>query len=230
MPESPPRIDRRKNRVSPVFGPPYTYFDRRAARTPLPGWRLKLRRSRLWRAVAGEVPPVKRMIDVLGAVTLLTVLSPVVLLIAVAIKCGGLVLAWQTRVGRGGRCFDFPTFRTTAPGPDGPRPTRVGRLLRAAGLDGLPQLWCVLAGHMSLVGPRPAPPTEVDRYAPRDVRRLEVAPGLTCWWLVEGRDPSFARQVELDLRYVDRPTLWADVVVLARTVPALWTGFCSRSL
>jgi lipopolysaccharide/colanic/teichoic acid biosynthesis glycosyltransferase len=78
---------------------------------------------------------------------------------------------------------------------------------------------------MSLVGPRPPLPREVDRYSPRDLRRLEVAPGLTCLWQVEGRgDLPFAKQVELDIRYVDRQSLWLDFVLLLRTVPAVLRG------
>jgi lipopolysaccharide/colanic/teichoic acid biosynthesis glycosyltransferase len=226
-----------------VFGPPYPYFDRRALKTPVPGWQLRLHRSALWRAVVGEVPPVKRVIDIAGALVLLTALAPVLLVIAVVIKLqdGGPVLFWQTRVGRRGRCFAFPKFRSMVVDADArieqvlhrnhhsaasitfkdkadPRITRAGRFLRKYSLDELPQLWSVLVGDMSLVGPRPPLPREVDRYSPRDLRRLEVAPGLTCLWQVEGRgDLPFDRQVDLDLRYVDHQGLWLDLVLLLRT-------------
>jgi len=106
-----------------------------------------------------------------------------------------------------------------------PRVTRIGAFLRRTSLDELPQLWCVLVGDMSLVGPRPSLPREVDHYAPRELRRLDVVPGLTCFWQVEGRgDLPFARQVELDIRYVERRGFWLDLWLLARTVPAVVCG------
>jgi lipopolysaccharide/colanic/teichoic acid biosynthesis glycosyltransferase len=248
--EARPGPDRRKNRASRVFGPPYPYFDRRALRTPVPGWRLKLHRSAAWRMLGGEVTPAKRAIDLLGAAVLGVLAAPLLLVIAAVIKLqdGGPVLYWQTRVGRRGRCFAFPKLRSmvvnadaqqdalmhrnhhaddsiTFKDRDDPRVTRVGRFLRRYSLDELPQLWCIVRGDMSLVGPRPPLPREVDRYSPRDLRRLEVAPGLTCLWQVEGRgDLPFAKQVELDIRYVDRQSLWLDFVLLLRTVPAVLRG------
>src|SRR5262245_54835016 len=113
-PPRPARPDRRKNKASRVFGPPYPFFDRRALRIPVHGWRLHLHRSALWRAVVGEVAPVKRAIDLGGALFLGVLLSPLLLLIAFLIKCqdGGPILYWQTRVGRRGRCFGFPKFRS----------------------------------------------------------------------------------------------------------------------
>src|SRR5436309_1712529 len=100
--EAPSRPERRKNKASRVFGPPYRYFDRRALRAPVPGWRLRLHRSALVRAIIGEVQPVKRVIDLAGALTLCVLLAPVFFLIAAAITLqdGGPVLYWQTRVGR----------------------------------------------------------------------------------------------------------------------------------
>ncbi|HEX4589789.1 MAG TPA: sugar transferase [Gemmataceae bacterium] len=245
-----PWPERRRNRSSRVFGPPYPFFDRRALRTPVPGWQLRLHRSFLWRAVAGEVPTFKRVIDVMGALVLLTALAPVLILLAAIIKLqdGGPILYWQTRVGRRGRCFAFPKFRSMVVNADAqidqllhrnhhangsitfkdkadPRVTRAGRFIRKYSLDELPQLWCVLLGDMSLVGPRPPLPREVDRYTPRDLRRLEVAPGLTCLWQVEGRgDLPFDQQVELDLRYVDNQSLRTDIVLLLRTPWAVLKG------
>jgi lipopolysaccharide/colanic/teichoic acid biosynthesis glycosyltransferase len=249
-PRSAPRPDRRKNKASRIFGAPYPYFDRRALRTPVPGWRLRLHRSALWRGLVGEVSPAKRVIDLAGAVVLCVLLSPLLLIIAALIKCqdGGPILYWQTRVGRRGRCFAFPKFRSmiinaeaqqdalmhrnhhrngsiTFKDKTDPRVTRLGRFLRKYSLDELPQLWCVLKGDMSLVGPRPPLPREVDRYTPRDLRRLEVAPGLTCLWQVEGRgDLPFDTQVELDIRYIDRYSLWLDCTLLLRTLPAVLQG------
>ncbi len=248
--EAPPRRERRRNRASRVFGPPYRYFDRRALRTPVPGWRLQLHRSGLWRAIVGEVHPVKRTIDLLGAMTLCVLLAPVFLVIAVAIKLqdGGPVLYWQTRVGRRGRCFAFPKFRSMVVNADArqdhlmhrnhhkndsitfkdrcdPRITPLGRLLRRYSLDELPQFWSIIKGDMSLVGPRPPLPREVDQYTPRHLRRLEVAPGLTCLWQVQGRgDLPFAKQVELDIRYIDSQSPWLDLKLLFQTVPAVLQG------
>jgi lipopolysaccharide/colanic/teichoic acid biosynthesis glycosyltransferase len=241
--QTPTRSDRRRNRASRVFGTPYPFFDRRARRTPVPGWQLRKHRSRLWRAIVGEVPPAKRLVDFVGALILLAGLAPLLLIIAAAIKLQdrGPILFWQTRVGRRGRCFAFPKFRSMVINADAqiekllqrnhhssgsitfkdkadPRITRAGRVLRKYSLDELPQLWSVLVGDMSLVGPRPPLPREVDRYTPRDLRRLEVAPGLTCLWQVKGSgDIPFDEQVELDIDYVDHQTLWLDVVLLLRT-------------
>jgi lipopolysaccharide/colanic/teichoic acid biosynthesis glycosyltransferase len=238
-----PPADRRRNRASRVFGPPYPYFDRRSLRTPVPGWQLRLNRSSLWRAVVGEVPTFKRIVDIVGSLILIMVLSPVLLVLAAVIKMqdSGPVLFWQTRVGRRGRCFGFPKFRSMVVDADSqierllhrnhhtnssitfkdkadPRITRVGRFIRKYSLDELPQLWSVLVGNMSLVGPRPPLPREVDRYTPRDLRRLEVAPGLTCLWQVEGRgDLPFDEQVDLDLQYIDNQTPWLDMALLLRT-------------
>jgi lipopolysaccharide/colanic/teichoic acid biosynthesis glycosyltransferase len=248
--ETAPRSDRRRNRSSRVFGPPYPFFDRRALRSAIPGWRLRLHRSRLWRAAVGEVPSVKRVVDIAGVLLLGVALAPLLLIIAAAVKLQdrGPVLFWQTRVGRRGRCFSFPKFRSMVVDADDqidrllhrnhhargsitfkdkrdPRITCVGRFLRKYSMDELPQLWCVLRGDMSLVGPRPPLPREVDRYTPRDLRRLEVAPGLTCHWQVKGRgDLPFERQVELDLKYIDNHSLWLDLVLLLRTPWAVLKG------
>ena len=143
--------------------------------------------------------------------------------------------------------FDFPKFRSMIVGAErvvetlaeqnhhgdsitfkikrDPRVTRVGRLIRRFSLDEFPQLWCVLTGEMSLVGPRPALPKEVDNYTQEHRRRLEVRPGLTCIWQVSGRaDVPFERQVEMDVEYVERHNFWLDIRLVASTVPAVITG------
>src|SRR5690606_10927895 len=103
-----------------------------------------------------------------------------------------------------------------------PRITRVGRFLRKTSLDELPQLWNVLKGEMSLVGPRPPLPSEVAQYAPWQRRRLSVKPGLTCTWQVEGRNQaSFEEWVRMDLEYIDRWGLWLDIKLLFKTIPAV---------
>jgi lipopolysaccharide/colanic/teichoic acid biosynthesis glycosyltransferase len=106
-----------------------------------------------------------------------------------------------------------------------PRITPVGRFIRRASLDELPQLWCVLRGEMSLVGPRPPLPAEVARYTLDDRERLAVTPGLTCIWQVNGRsEVPFPQQVQMDLDYIRRPGLWADVKLLLKTLPAVLRG------
>ena len=106
-----------------------------------------------------------------------------------------------------------------------PRITRIGRLIRKLSIDELPQLWLVLTGDMSLVGPRPPVPSEVARYTLEDRRRLEVTPGLTCIWQVSGRSEiPFERQVGLDVEYIESRSFLMDLRLLARTVPAVLAG------
>lgn len=191
-------------------------------------------------------PTIKRLIDIVGSIVLLVLLLPLLAGIALVIRLfdGGPVVFWQTRVGRGGREFPMPKFRTMVldaedrlPALRGqndhkegvlfkmrsdPRVTWIGRFLRRFSLDELPQLWCVLKGEMSLVGPRPPIPWEVERYSPRDHRRLEVLPGLTCIWQVSGRSlVPFPRQIEMDIEYIEKQSLWLDCLLLLRTIPAV---------
>ena len=106
-----------------------------------------------------------------------------------------------------------------------PRITPFGRWLRKTSIDELPQLWCVLKGEMSLVGPRPPVPREVALYTLRDRRRLDVKPGLTCIWQVSGRgDIPFHQQVELDVQYIESQSLWLDILLLLKTAPAILFG------
>ena len=106
-----------------------------------------------------------------------------------------------------------------------PRITRVGRILRRTSLDELPQLWNVLKGDMSIVGPRPALPAEVERYTAEEQTRLVITPGLTCLWQVSGRaDLSFEEQVRLDLEYIAKRSFWFDLILIARTIPAMLSG------
>jgi lipopolysaccharide/colanic/teichoic acid biosynthesis glycosyltransferase len=106
-----------------------------------------------------------------------------------------------------------------------PRVTRIGRIVRRSSLDELPQLWNVLRGEMSLVGPRPPVPAEVDTYSLDERRRLEVKPGITCTWQVSGRSQlPFWRQVDLDVNYIEYQSFWGDIKLLLKTVPAVLTG------
>ena len=114
--------------------------------------------------------------------------------------------------------MDGPVFKMR----DDPRVTPLGRILRRTSLDELPQLFNVLAGQMSIVGPRPLPVDETAALTGRHRRRLSIRPGLTCLWQVSGRsDLTFAEWMALDLEYVDRWTLWLDLAILLRTIPAI---------
>jgi lipopolysaccharide/colanic/teichoic acid biosynthesis glycosyltransferase len=190
----------------------------------------------------------KRALDlILGSLALLVAL-PLIAVAAVLVKLDspGPVFHRAVRVGRGGRKFTFLKLRSMqrdaeelrglllhlneARGPafkltNDPRVTRVGRLLRKTSLDELPQLLHVVQGHMSLVGPRPPFPEEVERYEPWMLRRLAVRPGLTCLWQIRGRsDLSFEEWMRLDLEYVDRCSLALDLQILILTVPAVISG------
>ena len=192
---------------------------------------------------------VKRVIDIVFCTVCLVFLFPVLALIALAIKIqdGGPVFYLHTRVGRGGRefrCFKFRSMVRDANNlkiqlaklnqhPDSktfkirkdPRITRVGLLLRRSSLDELPQLFNILLGDMSLVGPRPALPEEVANYTTLDKRRLEVPAGLTCLWQIGGRaDLPFDAQVRLDIEYIESRSLTTDFLILLKTIPAVWSG------
>ncbi|MDG1874813.1 MAG: sugar transferase [Mariniblastus sp.] len=192
---------------------------------------------------------VKRGVDILGASLGLILLSPLFLVVAVAIKLcdGGSILFWQTRVGKKGRHFAFPKFRSmvanaaelkndliaendhehsiTFKMKKDPRVTWIGAIIRRLSIDELPQLWCVLMGDMSLVGPRPPVLREVDEYSVRDRLRLEVVPGLTCIWQISGRgDIPFDAQVDLDVEYIRRRSIVFDLSLLILTIPAVLSG------
>jgi exopolysaccharide biosynthesis polyprenyl glycosylphosphotransferase len=190
----------------------------------------------------------KRLIDIAGSAFLLVALSPLLALIALLIKLGapGPVFFRQERVGLHGRTFVVVKFRSMVAGAEeqqetlaphnqikgqafkldrDPRTTRVGRFLRRTSLDELPQLWNVLLGHMSLVGPRPPLPVEVAGYDAWHRRRLSMKPGMTGLWQVGARhSPEFDRWVEQDLEYIDSWSLWLDVKIIARTLPAVLSG------
>ena len=108
---------------------------------------------------------------------------------------------------------------------DDPRITRIGGFLRKSSMDELPQFWNVLRGEMSLVGPRPPVPQEVNQYSLADRRRLEAIPGITCIWQVSGRSNiPFDQQVELDVQYIQSQSIWTDFKILLKTIPALLLG------
>jgi lipopolysaccharide/colanic/teichoic acid biosynthesis glycosyltransferase len=194
------------------------------------------------------LPRWKRALDVAGSSALLLVLSPVFALAALAIKLTspGPVIFRQIRAGLGGRPFVMYKFRSMtdraeavkqellpfsdSDGPafkmrNDPRITPVGRLLRKTSIDELPQLWNVLKGDMTLVGPRPPTPDEVAHYQPWQRRRLLLTGGLTCIWQVSGRsEVGFDDWVRMDLRYSERRSLLLDLELVAKTARAVLSG------
>lgn len=191
---------------------------------------------------------IKRNIDLAGSLFGILMLSPLLILIAIAIKVtsAGPILFAQTRSGRNGRVFQVLKFRTMVEDAEAqkndlleknemsgpvfkmkwdPRITRVGRILRKYSLDELPQLFNVLKGDMSLVGPRPPLPSEVRDYNFWQLRRLSMRPGLTCLWQVSGRNEiGFEEWMRLDLRYIDNWSLALDFVILMKTIPTVLRG------
>lgn len=171
----------------------------------------------------------KRAFDILAAAALLLCLAPLFALLAWLIRrrLGSPVLFCQTRPGRHGRLFTMYKFRTMRdaadehghPLPDGERLTPFGRKLRAASLDELPELWNVLKGDMSLVGPRPLLPEYLPLYNAEQRRRHEVRPGITGWAQVNGRNAlSWPEKFRLDVWYVDHRSFWLDLKILLLTV------------
>jgi lipopolysaccharide/colanic/teichoic acid biosynthesis glycosyltransferase len=180
----------------------------------------------------------RRTFDVLAAATLLVPAAPVLALCALAIKLddGGPVLYRQTRVGQGGVDFELLKLRTMVVGAEtigagfavnrgDSRITAVGRALRKLSLDELPQLWNVVRGDMSIIGPRPTLRYQVDKYDDRQLHRLDVKPGITGWAQIHGRAAlPWAERIELDLWYVEHRSPRVDVKILLRTPLALFGG------
>ncbi len=206
-------------------------------------------RLRAWRLTITASYAFKRMMDIVVSALGLLVLSPLFAAIALAVKLTspGPAIFTQTRVGRYGRHFKFYKFRSmyidaeerkaelkdcneSGDGVifkmrDDPRITRVGRFLRRTSLDELPQLWNVLKGDMSIVGPRPPVPEEVREYTLEDRKRLDVIPGITCLWQIKGRSEiPFHEQVRLDKEYILASSVWKDIVILIKTIPAILGG------
>ncbi|MBM4369972.1 MAG: sugar transferase [Deltaproteobacteria bacterium] len=191
---------------------------------------------------------VKRTIDVIGASVGLLLIGPLMLAVAALIKLedGGPVLFVQQRSGLYGRTFPMYKFRSMVVDAEAkksaleqhnemsgpvfkmqrdPRITRIGALIRKTSIDELPQLWNVLRGEMSVVGPRPPLPSEVARYERWQMRRLSMKPGLTCIWQVSGRNRvDFDNWMRLDLEYIDNWSLFLDVKLILQTFPVVITG------
>jgi lipopolysaccharide/colanic/teichoic acid biosynthesis glycosyltransferase len=181
---------------------------------------------------------VRRELDVVSAAAGLALTSPLLGAAALAIKLedGGPVFYRQQRVGKDGRDFELLKLRTMVVGAEtkgaglavnegDPRITRVGRVLRKLSLDELPQLWNVVRGDMSLIGPRPTLRYQVDQYTPRQGRRLEVLPGITGWAQIHGRAAlSWPERIELDVWYVEHRSWRIDLKILVRTPFSLFGG------
>ena len=180
----------------------------------------------------------KRIADVVGAALGLVVASPALAVAALGIKLEdrGPLLFRQRRVGLGGEEFELLKLRTMIVGAEregagyvvdrgDPRITRVGRMLRRLSIDELPQLWNVVRGDMSLIGPRPTLRYQVERYDERQRRRLDVLPGITGWAQIHGRASlSWAERIELDVWYVEHRSPLTDLLILLRTPVALFGG------
>jgi lipopolysaccharide/colanic/teichoic acid biosynthesis glycosyltransferase len=192
-----------------------------------------------------EYAAAKRFCDIVIAVAMLLITSPLLLISALLVQFtskGGIIFG-QERVGKGGRRFTCYKLRSMCAdaearkaglmnsnevsGPvfkmkNDPRVTPVGKWLRAFSIDELPQLWNVIRGEMSIVGPRPPIPAEVEKYTEFQLQRLSVQPGLTCLWQINGRsNVEFDRWVELDLLYIEQMTLKLDIEIVLKTIPAV---------
>ncbi len=232
--------DERKARVEEML---------RQYRNPSSQTRKAKIKKKLWTFVIQTTLFLKRLLDILISLVALIMLSPLFAIVSLLIKLtdGGPVIYVQTRIGKQGKPFPFPKFRSMVIHADklkdtllnqaerkgdvtfkmkkDPRITKIGSFIRRFSIDELPQLWCVLIGDMSIVGPRPPVPREVALYTQEDRRRLEVTPGLTGIWQVSGRsDIGFKQQVELDVLYIESHGFLLDLKLILKTIPAVLTG------
>lgn len=203
----------------------------------------------IWDLTVQGTKVIKRIFDLVITLFALLLLSPVFIIVALLIKLedGGKIIYRQIRVGKDGKHFNFYKFRSMVENADkiktellsqneskdgvifkmkhDPRITRIGRFIRRFSIDELPQLFNVLSGDMSLVGPRPPLPSEVAQYTLEDRKRLHVLPGITCLWQIQGRSEiSFKDQVILDKNYIHSQSIWRDFIILLKTIPAVFIG------
>ena len=203
----------------------------------------------IWNLTIGSSVCFKRMMDLILSILALLIGSPVFLVTALLIKITspGPIIFSQVRVGKFGRHFKFYKFRSMYidaearkaellklnESGDGvifkmkhdPRITPIGRFIRKFSIDELPQLFNVILGDMSLVGPRPPLPQEVRTYTLEERKRLNITPGITCLWQVSGRSElPFSRQIALDKEYIASKSVWKDFLILLKTIPAILTG------
>jgi exopolysaccharide biosynthesis WecB/TagA/CpsF family protein len=227
-----------KTRVSRIENVSSTLTPRQY-RTKILVWRQSIRIAKL----------IKRIFDFTCATLLLIILAPIFLATAIAIylESPGPVFYSQTRVGKNGKYFKLYKFRSMVVDADklieklqkenessdgvifkmktDPRITKTGRFIRKFSIDELPQILNVMVGDMSLLGPRPALPSEVEKYSLEQRKRLHVLPGITCIWQVSGRsDIPFTGQVQLDIQYIQSTSIWQDIAILAKTIPAVLSG------
>jgi len=204
---------------------------------------------RLWEATHCIPHLLKRSFDILCASLVCLLLSPIFIIISLLIKrdSAGPILFKQTRVGKYGEPFTMWKFRSMSNDADqlkaqlqnanettdgvifkikqDPRITNIGRFIRKTSIDELPQLFNVIKGDMSLVGPRPPLPSEVAQYSVHDRTRLDAVPGITCLWQISGRsDIPFKQQVKLDIDYIEGQSIWQDIKILLLTIPAVISG------
>lgn len=203
----------------------------------------------LWEITLSLSYGIKRLFDIWAALAAITLLSPIFIITGLIIYLSdrGPLIYSQIRVGKNGRHFKFYKFRSMVVNADrlkdellkqneslegvifkmkrDPRVTPVGRFIRKFSIDELPQLFNVLRGDMSLVGPRPPLPREVELYTLEDRKRLHVIPGITCIWQVSGRSEiPFKQQVELDKEYIRSRSFWKDMLILLKTIPVVILG------
>jgi exopolysaccharide biosynthesis polyprenyl glycosylphosphotransferase len=188
----------------------------------------------------------KRVIDICGSLIGITLLSPIIILTIIAIKLDseGPIIFSQERVGKNGKLFKMYKFRSMVTnaeklltklkdknemsGPmfkmkEDPRITRVGKFIRKTSLDELPQLFNVMKGNMSLVGPRPNLPAEVAKFSDYHKLKLLAKPGLTCYWQVMGRNAiGFEDWMKLDIKYIEQRNIWVDIKLIIRTIFVLF--------
>lgn len=198
-----------------------------------------------WKLTVGGSHLLKEMFDFAFCFCALILLIPFFILISIIILIDsrGKVIFKQTRIGKNCKPFVMYKFRSMAFDAEknkpletdqdkvtfkmknDPRTTRFGRFIRRFSIDELPQLWNVLNGDMSLVGPRPPLADEVKKYSDEDMKRLQIKPGITCLWQVSGRSNiPFKKQVELDKQYIDSKSILLDIVILLKTIPAVLIG------
>lgn len=201
-----------------------------------------------WKIVVQSALVIKRFMDIILSSLLLIILSPVFFITALTIKLEdkGPLFYSQIRVGKWGRLFKMFKFRSMCVNAEkmkkdmirmneaggvifkiknDSRITKTGAFIRKASIDELPQLWNVLKGDMSLVGPRPPLPEEVSQYQYQERKRLGVTPGITCIWQVSGRSNiNFQQQVQMDVEYIESQTISNDIKILMKTIPAVLTG------
>ena len=188
---------------------------------------------------------IKRFFDVILSAFAIGVLLPLLLIVSIAVKLDstGPAIYMQKRAGKGRTSFTMYKFRSMCEDADqlrenlqdqnecdgpvfkivrDPRVTRVGKFLRKTSLDELPQLFNIIKGDMSIVGPRPPLLSEVEQYTPYQMHRLDTKPGLTCYWQISGRSNiGFEKWVELDMKYIEERSLWTDLKIILKTVPAV---------